>query len=231
MGRVDCDHRVPRASRRRAVNHRLMPFFVTVLTFLAVILLLQEPIQNDLSLPKELAEHPGFLPFPRPPGAEPLTSELLTGFDHPTPRTDLLRICVTGRSVCLRPIAALIWKDYEEWTPRIMPYALLQPPHSWRSTCHGRSLGLRDEGWHGFWAWDPVENAPFSVACDHSARSWAGSSEGSRRHGERLPVPRSAGFWLFCRKHSDPIRRAGRQERDGGARSRSMPSTTSPRAA
>ena len=58
-------------------------------------------------------------------------------------------------------VAALIWKDYEGWTPRVMPYALL--------TCATLGLGLfmggywayETQGWHGFWAWDPVENASF----------------------------------------------------------------------
>ena len=59
------------------------------------------------------------------------------------------------------PLAALIWKDYKGWTARVMPYALL--------TCATLGLGLfmggywayETQGWHGFWAWDPVENASF----------------------------------------------------------------------
>ena len=138
---------------------RVMPFFVTVLTFLACILLMQSPYKliPGLSI-AELAKHPGFLQFPR--DGQGLNPSLQNYWMTIHPPTIFFGFASLAVPFCYA-IAALIWKDYEDWTPRVMPYALL--------TCLTLGVGLfmggywayETQGWHGFWAWDPVENASF----------------------------------------------------------------------
>jgi cytochrome c-type biogenesis protein CcmF len=138
---------------------RVMPFFVTILTFLAAILLLQSPFKLIPGLsPEELAKHPGFLQFPR--DGQGLNPSLQNYWMTIHPPTIFFGFASLAVPYCYA-VAALIWKDYEDWTPRIMPYALL--------TCLTLGIGLfmggywayETQGWHGFWAWDPVENASF----------------------------------------------------------------------
>ena len=138
---------------------RVMPFFVTVLTFLTCILLMQSPFKLIPGLSAaELAKNPGLLPFPR--DGQGLNPSLQNYWMTIHPPTIFFGFASLAVPYCYA-VAALIWKDYEEWTPRVMPYALL--------TCLTLGVGLfmggywayETQGWHGFWAWDPVENASF----------------------------------------------------------------------
>jgi cytochrome c-type biogenesis protein CcmF len=138
---------------------RVMPFFVTVLSFLALILMMQSPFKLIPGLSADvLAKNPGFLAFPH--DGQGLNPSLQNYWMTIHPPTIFFGFASLAVPFCYA-IAALIWKDYEEWTPRIMPYALL--------TCLTLGVGLfmggywayETQGWHGFWAWDPVENASF----------------------------------------------------------------------
>ncbi len=138
---------------------RVMPFFVTVLSCLAAILLMQSPFKLTHGLsPAELAANPGLFPFP--PDGRGLNPSLQNYWMTIHPPTIFFGFASLAVPFCYA-IAALIWKDYEDWTPRVMPYALL--------TCLTLGVGLfmggywayETQGWHGFWAWDPVENASF----------------------------------------------------------------------
>jgi cytochrome c-type biogenesis protein CcmF len=138
---------------------RVMPFFVTVLSFLATILLAQSPFKLTLAASADyLARNPGSFRFP--PDGLGLNPSLQNYWMTIHPPTIFFGFASLAVPFCYA-VAALIWKDYEDWTPRIMPYALL--------TCMTLGVGLfmggywayETQGWHGFWAWDPVENASF----------------------------------------------------------------------
>ncbi|HLJ57048.1 MAG TPA: cytochrome c biogenesis protein CcsA [Chthonomonadaceae bacterium] len=138
---------------------RVMPFFVTVLAFLAAILIYQSPFAHTPRASiAELAANPGFLPYP--PNGQGLHPSLQNYWMTIHPPTIFFGFASLLVPFCYA-VAALIWKDYEDWTPRVMPYALL--------TCLTLGVGLfmggywayETQGWHGFWAWDPVENASF----------------------------------------------------------------------
>jgi cytochrome c-type biogenesis protein CcmF len=138
---------------------RVMPFFISVIAFLCAILVKQTP----------------FHLIPLPAAAEFLHN---TAWQYPPPDGMGLNASLQNYWMTIHPptiffgfaslavpfayaVASLIWKDYDGWTPRVMPYALL--------TCATLGIGLfmggywayETQGWHGFWAWDPVENASF----------------------------------------------------------------------
>lgn len=130
---------------------RVMPFFVTVLAFLAAILIMQTPYKL---IPSQFIPPGGIL------DGRGLNPSLQNYWMTIHPPTIFFGFASLAVPFCYA-VAALIWKDYEDWTPRIMPYALL--------TCLTLGVGLfmggywayETQGWHGFWAWDPVENASF----------------------------------------------------------------------
>ncbi len=131
---------------------RVMPFFVSILAFLCAILVKQSPFHYFRAV------HPDWTMIP-PDGAG-LSPSLVNYWMTIHPPTIFFGFASLAVPFCYA-VAALIWKDYEEWTPRVMPYALL--------SCGTLGLGLfmggywayETLGWHGFWAWDPVENASF----------------------------------------------------------------------
>lgn len=138
---------------------RVMPFYTTVLTFLAAILLMQSPFKLIPGLTAEqMAGHAGLSQFPRE--GQGLNALLQNYWMTIHPPTIFFGFASLAVPFCYA-IAALIWKDYHGWTARVMPYALL--------TCLTLGVGLfmggywayETQGWHGFWGWDPVENASF----------------------------------------------------------------------
>jgi cytochrome c-type biogenesis protein CcmF len=138
-----------RAGRYEA---RVMPFFVSVLTFLTLILLKQSPFQLFMTA------HPQWPGIPTEgSGLNQSLQNYWMTIHPPTIFFGFASLAVPYSYA----LAALIWKDYKDWTIRVMPYALL--------TCATLGLGLfmggywayETLGWHGFWAWDPVENASF----------------------------------------------------------------------
>jgi len=138
---------------------RVMPFYISVIAFLCAILLKQSPF-HLVPLPTAdfLASNP-LAQYPPPDGAG-LNSSLQNYWMTIHPPTIFFGFASLAVPFAYA-VAALIWKDYDGWTPRVMPYALL--------TCATLGIGLfmggywayETLGWHGFWAWDPVENASF----------------------------------------------------------------------
>ncbi len=132
---------------------RVMPFFVSVLTFLCAILIKQSPFHYLTAV------HPDMWSTV-PPDGQGLTPSLQNYWMTIHPPTIFFGFASLAVPYAYA-VAALLWKDYKGWTARVMPYALL--------TCATLGLGLfmggywayETQGWHGFWAWDPVENASF----------------------------------------------------------------------
>ena len=138
---------------------RVMPFYVTVMAFLCAILLKQSPF-NLIPVPSaaDLLANPGWH-FP-PIDGQGLNPSLQNYWMTIHPPTIFF-----GFSSLLVPfcyaIAALIWKDYDGWTGRVMPYSLLSCGTLGIGLFMGGYWAYETQGWHGFWAWDPVENASF----------------------------------------------------------------------
>src|SRR5579871_1152233 len=138
---------------------RVMPFYVTVMAFLCAILLKQSPF-NLIPVPSaaDLLANPGWH-FP-PIDGQGLNPSLQNYWMTIHPPTIFF-----GFSSLLVPfcyaIAALIWKDYDGWTGRVMPYSLLSCGVLGIGLFMGGYWAYETLGWHGFWAWDPVENASF----------------------------------------------------------------------
>ena len=141
-------------ARAGKYENRVMPIFVTVLTFLCGILIKQSPFHFLNAVHPELGWHTP------PPDGQGLTPSLQNYWMTIHPPTIFFGFASLAVPYAYS-VAALIWKDYRGWTTRVMSYALL--------TCATLGLGLfmggywayETQGWHGFWAWDPVENASF----------------------------------------------------------------------
>ncbi len=138
---------------------RVMPFYISVIAFLCAILIKQTPF-NLVPLPSaaDFAQNAGWM-YP-PADGSGLNASLQNYWMTIHPPTIFFGFASLAVPFAYA-IAALIWRDYDGWTPRVMPYALL--------TCATLGIGLfmggywayETQGWHGFWAWDPVENASF----------------------------------------------------------------------
>jgi cytochrome c-type biogenesis protein CcmF len=138
---------------------RVMPFYVTVIGMLCAILIKQSPFEL-IPAPSaaDLAANPGWhWPPLEGAGLNPSLQNYWMTIHPPTIFFGFASLLVP---FCYA-VAALIWRDYDGWTSRVMPYSLL--------SCGTLGLGLfmggywayETQGWHGFWAWDPVENASF----------------------------------------------------------------------
>ena len=138
---------------------RVMPFYISVIGFLCAILIKQTPF-HLVPLPSaaDFASNP-FWSYPTSDGMG-LNASLQNYWMTIHPPTIFFGFASLAVPFAYA-VASLIWKDYDGWTPRVMPYALL--------TCATLGIGLfmggywayETQGWHGFWAWDPVENASF----------------------------------------------------------------------
>ena len=138
---------------------RIMPFYVSILAFLSAILIKQSPF---LLIPpptaKMLAETPGIIfPFPEGLGLNPSLANYWMTIHPPTIFFGFASLGV----LFVYSVAALIWKDYDGWSSRVMPYAALSCATLGGGLMMGGYWAYETQGWHGFWAWDPVENASF----------------------------------------------------------------------
>ena len=138
---------------------RVMPFFVSSLVFLCAILLSQTPF-NLVPMPSaaQLAAHKDWV-FP-PPNGMGLNPSLQNYWMTIHPPTIFFGFASLLVPFCYA-VAALLWRDWEDWTPRVAPYALLSCATLGLGLFMGGYWAYETQGWHGFWAWDPVENASF----------------------------------------------------------------------
>jgi cytochrome c-type biogenesis protein CcmF len=56
-------------------------------------------------------------------------------------------------------LAALTWKDHSDYAARSLPWTGLAVAFLGIGLFMGGYWAYETQGWHGFWAWDPVENA------------------------------------------------------------------------
>lgn len=140
---------------------RIMPFFIPIMVVICAMLLDKEHNMFKIipaPTPADYAQNPGLI---WPPGdGKGLNPSLQNYWMRIHPPTIFF-----GFASLLVPyvyaIAALIWKDYDKWTPRVMPYALLSCATLGLGLFMGGYWAYETQGWHGFWAWDPVENVSF----------------------------------------------------------------------
>ncbi|MEP6756079.1 MAG: cytochrome c biogenesis protein CcsA [Chthonomonadales bacterium] len=136
-------------------ENRVMPIYTTVLVFLLGILAWLSPfvIQTRASLA-------GYPPeFPWPPtfgrGLHPSLQNIWMAIHPPTIFFGFASLAVP---FCYA-IAAMLWREYESWAPRVMPYVLMTVGTLGVGLFMGGYWAYETQGWHGFWGWDPVENA------------------------------------------------------------------------
>jgi cytochrome c-type biogenesis protein CcmF len=138
---------------------RVMPFYVSILTCLCIIMLMQSPF---LIIPPptgaDLAANPDWVyPPTEGRGLHPSLQNYWMTIHPPVIFFGFASLAIPY----VYAMAALIWKDYEGWTNRVMPYALLSCATLGAGLFMGGYWAYETQGWHGFWAWDPVENASF----------------------------------------------------------------------
>ncbi len=138
---------------------RVTPFFVSILAFLCAILIKQSPF--GLVPPPTAADYAAFpgLHYPALDG-QGLNPSLQNYWMTIHPPTIFFGFASLAVPFCYA-VAALLWKDYDGWTPRVMPYALLSCATLGLGLFMGGYWAYETQGWHGFWGWDPVENASF----------------------------------------------------------------------
>ncbi len=137
----------------------VMPIYVSMLAILALILIKQSPFLLVAPLtPAEIALHPNYVyPPPDGLGLNPSLQNYWMTIHPPTIFFGFASLLVPF----VYAVAALMKKDYEDWVPRVMPYALLSCATLGGGLFMGGYWAYETQGWHGFWAWDPVENASF----------------------------------------------------------------------
>lgn len=142
-------------ARAGKYESRVMPCFVSVLTFLCGILIWQSPFLRFLATHPNRQEWPGV-----PLDGAGLNASLQNYWMTIHPPTIFFGFASLAVPYAYA-LAALIWQDYRGWTGRVMPYALLTSATLGLGLFMGGYWAYETQGWHGFWAWDPVENASF----------------------------------------------------------------------
>ncbi len=136
---------------------RVMPFYTSTLALLAGILTWLSPFA-----PTPLA--PGMA---GPPvdgaGLNPSLQNYWMAIHPPTIFLGFVALSIAFSYA----VAAMIWRDYgtredprdAAWVARVMPWTLLAVATLGAGLFMGGYWAYETQGWHGFWAWDPVENA------------------------------------------------------------------------
>lgn len=132
---------------------RVMPIFTTVITFLCLILIKQTPFHYLKGMPD--SDWTSIPPDGR--GLTPSLQNYWMTIHPPTIFFGFASLAVPYSYA----VAAMIWKDYKGWITRVMPYALLTSATLGLGLFMGGYWAYETQGWHGFWGWDPVENASF----------------------------------------------------------------------
>ncbi len=175
--------------RSRSYENTVMPFLVSVIGFLCAILIKQSPYLLFLKV------HPGMPGIPQEGlGLNPSLQNYWMTIHPPTIFFGFASLAISFSYAA----AALIRRDYDGWAELVFPYALL--------TCAVLGLGLfmggywayETLGWHGFWAWDPVENASFFPWLAITALVHALHVQKARGNMKRSSILLGLlGFWLF----------------------------------
>ncbi len=135
---------------------RVMPIYVSTLIFLFAILTWLDPYHL---IPRGTGPNDYPLDLPWPPqfgkGLNPSLQNYWMAIHPPTIFFGFASLAVPFAYA----IAAMIWKEYETWAPRVMPWVLMTVATLGIGLFMGGYWAYETQGWHGFWAWDPVENA------------------------------------------------------------------------
>lgn len=134
---------------------RVMPFFISTLCFLFAILAWLSPY-NPMPRGGETG-WPLDLPWPPPDGRglNPSLQNYWMAIHPPTIFFGFASLAVPFSYA----MAAMVWREYQAWAPRVMPYVLMTTATLGVGLFMGGYWAYETQGWHGFWGWDPVENA------------------------------------------------------------------------
>jgi len=175
--------------RARRYEARVMPIYTSVIAFLCAILIKQSPYTLFLKA------HPGMPGVP--PDGFGLTPSLQNYWMTIHPPTIFFGFASLAVPFSYAA-AALIWRDYEGWAPRVFPYALLSSAVLGLGLFMGGYWAYETLGWHGFWAWDPVENASFFPWLAVTALAHGLLAQRTRRTMVRTNLFLGLlAFWLF----------------------------------
>lgn len=135
---------------------RVMPFYISVLVFLFAILTWLNPYRV---IPRGTGQFDWPLDLPYPPmdgkGLHPSLQNYWMAIHPPTIFFGFVSLAVP---FCYA-VAAMLWREYETWAVRVMPWTLMAVATLGLGLFMGGYWAYETQGWHGFWAWDPVENA------------------------------------------------------------------------
>ncbi|MBM3496814.1 MAG: cytochrome C assembly protein, partial [Armatimonadetes bacterium] len=150
------------AWRARDWESRVMPVYLTSMIALFAIMHWLSPY---VVMPPETGARPPDLPPgavwppPWPPldgnGLNPSLQNIWMAIHPPTIFFGFASLAVPFAYA----IATLIWRSYDRWTRHVAPYVLLTVATLGAGLFMGGYWAYETQGWHGFWAWDPVENA------------------------------------------------------------------------
>ena len=135
---------------------RIMPFYVSVIAFLMAILVWHTPF-HMIPRGDGPSDYPLNLPWP-PENGRGLNPSLQNYWMAIHPPTIFFGFASLAVPFCYA-LASMIWREYESWAPRVMPWVLLTIATLGVGLMMGGYWAYETLGWHGFWAWDPVENA------------------------------------------------------------------------
>ncbi len=135
---------------------RVMPFYISTLCFLFGILVWLSPY-NQIVRGIGPSDYPLDLPWPpgNGQGLNPSLQNYWMAIHPPTIFFGFASLAVPF----VYALAAMIRRDYESWAQRVMPYVLMTIATLGVGLFMGGYWAYETQGWHGFWAWDPVENA------------------------------------------------------------------------
>lgn len=133
---------------------RVLPFFMIAQVFLFAILNWLSPFAM---LQRGGSAYPMEAPWPpvEGQGLNPSLQNIWMAIHPPTIFFGFVGLAVPFAYA----LAALVWKEYEEWSIRVLPWVLLTVSTLGVGLFMGGYWAYETQGWHGFWAWDPVENA------------------------------------------------------------------------
>ena len=149
-------------ARARDWEPYVMAIYLVNLASLFVIMHWLSPF---VLVPKEIGPRPDDLPpgMPWPPpwpptdgnGLNPSLQNIWMAIHPPIIFLGFSALAVP----CAYAVAALVRRRYSEWAAEVMPYNLLTVAALGAGLFLGGYWAYETQGWHGFWAWDPVENA------------------------------------------------------------------------
>lgn len=135
---------------------RVMPFYISSLAILFAILAWLSPYHL---IPRGTGpnDYPLALPWP-PQDGQGLNPSLQNYWMAIHPPTIFFGFVSLSIPFCFA-LASMIWREYASWAPRVMPWVLMAVATLGIGLFMGGYWAYETQGWHGFWAWDPVENA------------------------------------------------------------------------